>query len=174
MESIILNINPQFIGESKSLIIEYLPMVISIYAIWVSYNTHIYANQLNIKTIFYGKIFDEFLLEKIPNSILKVQYLKSMYIDEGDIFESTMEQLYAKIHYFKFRDIKFYDLLIAKIEEIDDFNTKNHKTKMIKANFDNKKTELDKKIIELYQIIEKEYIQKDSFFKKLVLFKNKW
>lgn len=104
-----------------------MEMILSIIAILVSIISFICTfyqankhNTINLKSRFYEKIFDEYLTEKIPEAVLKLNYnnITHRLTDANDI-RDILSDLKRDSLFFKYSDIKFYNELVKLINRLE-------------------------------------------------------
>ena len=78
-------------------------------------------NKVNLQSVYYQQIFEDYLLNDIPRKITYIDFG-----DEGKLNEDyrqltiTLMEMLEKCLYFKFANKKFYDRLKDLISELDD------------------------------------------------------
>ena len=78
-------------------------------------------NKVNLQSVYYQQIFEDYLLNDIPRKITYIDF-----DDEGKLNEDyrqltiTLMEMLEKCLYFKFANKKFYDRLKDLISELDD------------------------------------------------------
>lgn len=107
------------VTEFFSVIISGAAFLVSIISAWVTYKQNQKLSSLNMQSRYYEKIFDEFLITKIPNGR---QYLK--YLDNGSFIGAeklieTLSDLKTKSLYFKYHNESFYNELCTLIEKLE-------------------------------------------------------
>lgn len=147
--------NSFFNIEIVTLLISIVAIVISIAAI----KNDKKCNELNLKAIFYNKIFDDFLLEKIPEAILGVEYKDGKFKDSKNL-DDAIVSLSEKIIYFKYRELEFYNKLNRLICSIDDLLVQFDEIDMGQEDYTRIKNELEGHIKELYTMVENCYVGK--------------
>lgn len=137
--------------------VAWLSFIFALLSFIISIKVGAKTNKQNLNAIYFNNIFDEFLIEKIPESLEKVKHVNNKFIVENDMLDDIMTDLLRKIIFFKYKNKKFYIKLKFKIWEIDDFLANNYCVTCSVTEFNKIKDTLEKKVTKLYEVIEKEY-----------------
>ena len=134
-----------------------ISLITSIISLIISTIVSKKINRQNLNAVYFNKIFDSILIDELPKSLEKIRYINSTFVDDNDSLENTITNLYDKITFFKYKNLKFYKLLEAKIIIVDDFLVQYHGFMCTQREFKKFKDEIDSSVREIYYLIEKEY-----------------
>lgn len=106
-------------GSSLELILSTIAIVISLLAIAFEFFGNQRINRINLEAKFYEDIFDDFLVDKLPNARNKLVYNNNI-ISGADTLIDVLNELRRKSIFFKYRDVKFYDELVELLHNFED------------------------------------------------------
>ena len=116
-------------------------------------------NKINMKAGYYNKIFDSYLIEKIPMSY-RYLIFKDNKLSDSDKISDVLSDLLKDILYFKCADRKFYEVLKKSIEEIEDYILECGNRQFIQDEQGKVFENIQEKLENLYAIINNSYIGK--------------
>lgn len=144
------------VTELAPTIIAGIALIISIISIIITYKQNQKLSALNMQSRYYEKIFDEYLINKIPKGRKYLKYLDDGSFTGANKLIDTLSDLKNESLYFKYHNEEFYDDLVNLIETLEkiltDFSNSSEKDQ------DRQYKNLDKiksKIVDIYQLIYK-------------------
>lgn len=103
-----------------AIIISVIAILASVICAVIAFIQNYKINKINMKAGYYNKIFDSYLIEKIPMSY-RYLIFKDNKLSDSDKISDVLSDLLKDILYFKCADRKFYEVLKKSIEEIEDY-----------------------------------------------------
>lgn len=143
-------------------IISIIASLVALFLSVVFYLGQQQTNKINLNSLFHDKIFDEILLNKLPNAVFSISHLGGKFVDENHKLDDAIMELKKRIIFFKFKDESFYDSLFEQIITIDDFLVDYSDRSMNIDVFNRKCQQLEEKTQILYKIVEKHHLTGES------------
>lgn len=116
------------------------------------------VNKINLKSSVCEKIFDEYLIKEIPNARRFISFDKMGKFIGADKLVKTIKSLIKDSLYFRYNDRKFYDILIQKLEELENTIVNNIDKRIDNIKQNDLTNDIEKLIGEVYEIIENKKI----------------
>ena len=138
--------------EVITIIISIIALIISIASIHQN-NKH---THLNLQSRYFEKIFDEYLIKKLPISRQYIQYINSRLVDANRLID-TLDEMKKSSLYFKYNNENFYKELASKIDHLTSYLTDSSNRTLDSDEYSEVNMEVKKRIEEIYQIIHKNY-----------------
>jgi len=158
--------NQKTSGSNIELILSIIAIIISLMAIAFEFLGNQRINRINLEAKFYENIYEEFLLNELPNARNKLVYNNNI-VSGADTLIDVLNDMRRKSLFFKYRDFKFYEEIYDLLQELE-----NELVKKSDKNLDSdefcKFTEYVKlKMEEIYSVIINKYTGRISInFKK--------
>jgi len=139
--------------DLASLIISIAAFLVSIIAIIVTFCQNKSITTLNLQSRYFEKIFDKYLIEKIPKARTYIQYINNRLVDADKLID-VLDNVKSDSLYFKYNNNKFYESLKSNIDDLGKFLSEcsNIDESDQDKQADNIK-EIGNKITNIYQII---------------------
>lgn len=144
---------------------EFAALIVSIISILLSFAVTawqiiitIKVNKINLKSSVCEKIFDEYLIKEIPNARRFISFDKMGKFIGADKLVKTIKSLIKDSLYFRYNDRKFYDILIQKLEELENTIVNNIDKRIDNIKQNDLTNDIEKLIGEVYEIIENKKI----------------
>lgn len=144
---------------------ELAALIVSIISILISFAVTawqiiitIKVNKINLKSSVCEKIFDEYLIKEIPNARRFISFDKMGKFIGADKLVKTIKSLIKDSLYFRYNDRKFYDILIQKLEELENTIVNNIDKRIDNIKQNDLTNDIEKLIGEVYEIIENKKI----------------
>lgn len=142
-------------GPDWSNVLALMAIIISIITAFLEWRRWRKDKKTGLEMEYYKTVFDEFLLEMIPQEREFVAYTVENRLDRKyKDFGKCLSDLKKKALFFKYHNLEFYRLLCSRLEELDEMlvieaGKKNvGKEEQIKFLF-----KLDGRIRDLYEVI---------------------
>lgn len=145
--------------EICALILSIISFVATIIIAILQIRTSIKINNINLNSNICEKIFDEYLISKIPFYRRQLKFNGRGVLTGGVEFNEIIVEMKKNSLYFKYHDEKFYDKLTKKLTELEDYVTLL--LEKIKDSTEQSQVfnEIDNKIKEIYSIINNKKIK---------------
>ena len=101
------------------MVLSIIAIVISVIAIGFEFFGSQRINRINLEAKFYEEIYNEFLLEKIPNARNKLTYNNNIISGTEDLID-VLNDIRRKSLFFKYRDEKYYGNLCKHLQDFED------------------------------------------------------
>lgn len=144
---------------------ELAALIVSIISIFISFAVTawqiiitIKVNKINLKSSVCEKIFDEYLIKEIPNARRFISFDKMGKFIGADKLVKTIKSLIKDSLYFRYNDRKFYDILIQKLEELENTIVNNIDKRIDNIKQNDLTNDIEKLIGDVYEIIENKKI----------------
>lgn len=105
-----------------SLIFAIISTVISVVSIVITFFQNQKINSSSLKSRYFEKIFDEYLIKKIPEARKYAKYNNDK-LDGANHLIDTMDELKKDSLYFEYSNKEFYEKLKKRIDELGVFLT---------------------------------------------------
>ena len=142
-----------------AIIISVIAILASVICAVIAFIQNYKINKINMKAGYYNKIFDSYLIEKIPMSY-RYMIFKDNKLYDSDKISDVLSDLIKYIFYFKCADRKFYEVLKKSIEEIEDYILECGNRQFIQDEQGKVFENIQEKLENLYAIINNSYIGK--------------
>ncbi len=142
-----------------AIIISLIAILASVICAVIAFIQNYKINKINMKAGYYNKIFDSYLIEKIPMSY-RYLIFKDNKLSDSDKISDVLSDLLKDILYFKCADRKFYEVLKKSIEEIEDYILECGNRQFIQDEQGKVFENIQEKLENLYAIINNSYIGK--------------
>ena len=142
-----------------AIIISVIAILASVICAVIAFIQNYKINKINMKAGYYNKIFDSYLIEKIPMSY-RYLIFKDNKLSDSDKISDVLSDLLKDILYFKCTDRKFYEVLKKSIEEIEDYILECGNRQFIQDEQGKVFENIQEKLENLYAIINNSYIGK--------------
>lgn len=110
----------EIILSTIAIIVSIISIIVSAITAFVAYRQNVKLNRINMKARYYEKIFDEYLIKKIPQARKYLRFDKNRLVDSQQLSEALSALLNDSL-YFKYDDREFYKKLKQLIQEIEDY-----------------------------------------------------
>lgn len=124
---------------------ELASLIIAIISLVISFFQNKKINSLNLQSRYFEKIFDEYLIKKIPESRKYIKYHNDRLVDADRLIDTT-DELKKDSLYFKYSNKEFYEKLKKNIDDLGVFLT---------ACSNRNESDLDQQVKNLLEIGEK-------------------
>lgn len=111
-------------------------------------------NKINIQSTICEKIFDDFLISRIPQGRKFIKFDEHGKFTGGEKLNKVIVDMKKESLYFMYNDKAFYDSLEAKLTEIEDYITGLMGKQYDSINQPSIYNKLDKLINDVYDIIQ--------------------
>jgi len=101
------------------LILSIIAIVISLLAIAFEFLGNQRINRINLEANFYEKIYNEFLINDLPNARNKLVYNNNIVTGVETLID-ILNDVRRKSLFFKYRDEKFYNKLCSLLQGLED------------------------------------------------------
>lgn len=101
---------------------ELASLIIAIISLVISFFQNKKINSLNLQSRYFEKIFDEYLIKKIPESRKYIKYHNDRLVDADRLIDTT-DELKKDSLYFKYSNKEFYEKLKKNIDDLGVFLT---------------------------------------------------
>lgn len=101
---------------------ELASLIIAIISLVISFFQNRKINSLNLQSRYFEKIFDEYLIKKIPESRKYIKYHNDRLVDADRLIDTT-DELKKDSLYFKYSNKDFYEKLKKNIDDLGVFLT---------------------------------------------------
>lgn len=102
-------------------IIAILAIIISIYTCNSQISFAKTNSVKNLESIYFNAIFKDILIYKIPKAQKKIYINESGKIQDDSDFIKLLNEIRNKSLYFKYTDKDFYDRLVKKLQDLEDY-----------------------------------------------------
>lgn len=102
-------------------IIALLAIIISIYTCNSQISFAKTNSVKNLESIYFNAIFKDILIYKIPKAQKKIYINESGKIQDDSDFIKLLNEIRNKSLYFKYTDKDFYDRLVKKLQDLEDY-----------------------------------------------------
>lgn len=102
-------------------IIAILAIIISIYTCNSQISFAKTNSVKNLESIYFNAIFKNILIYKIPKAQKKIYINESGKIQDDSDFIKLLNEIRNKSLYFKYTDKDFYDRLVKKLQDLEDY-----------------------------------------------------
>ena len=140
-----------------AIIISVIAILASVICAVITFIQNYKINKINMKARYYNKIFDSYLIEKIPMSY-RYLIFRDNKLSDSDKISDVLSDLLKDILYFKCADRKFYEVLKKSIEEIEDYILECGNRQFIQDEQGKVFENIQEKLENLYAIINNSYI----------------
>ena len=124
---------------------ELASLIIAIISLVISFFQNKKINSLNLQSRYFEKIFDEYLIKKIPESRKYIKSHNDRLVDADRLIDTT-DELKKDSLYFKYSNKEFYEKLKKNIDDLGVFLT---------ACSNRNESDLDQQVKNLLEIGEK-------------------
>ncbi len=140
---------------------ELAALIVSIISILLSFAVtawqiaiSIKVNKINLKSSVCEKIFDNYLIQRIPDARRFISFDKMGKFVGADKLIETIKSLIKDSLYFRYNDRKFYDELTEKLENLENVIVDNMDKKIDNIKQNDLTNNIEKLIADVYEIIE--------------------
>lgn len=110
----------EVIISTIAIVVSVISIIVSAIAAHVANKQNLRLNRINMKARYYEKIFDEYLIRKIPQARKYLRFDKNRLVDSQQLSD-VLSTLLNDSLYFKYDDKEFYQKLRHMIQEIEDY-----------------------------------------------------
>ena len=142
-----------------AIVLSALSIISSIICFIITFLQNKKINKINMNARIYSKIFDEFLIERIPKARTYLRFESNKLVD-SDQLSDTLADLLNTILYFRYADKKFYELLHSQIQDIEDFVLECGNKQFVQEEQGRVFDQIQEKLEKLYKIVNDNYIGK--------------
>lgn len=103
---------------TPEVIVSIIALIISIIAIALELYGAQRINIINLKSSFYTKIYDDYLINKIPVARRKILYNNNCVSNVDDLVKQLNDMRRSSL-FFKYSDKNFYDGLVKKLQKLE-------------------------------------------------------
>lgn len=145
--------------EILAIVLSTLSLIASIaLTVWNIFTTK-KLNKVNLKSGVCEKIFDEYLITKIPQARKFAQFDGKNIFIGGGVLQEVLQDMQRSALYFKYADKDFYNNLRKEIRKLEDFIVNN-----IDKHFDSTEqpeiyNQIDSSIKTIYKLIESKKVR---------------
>ena len=150
-------------GFTPEVIVSIIAVVISIIAIGFELFGAQRINIINLKSSFYSKIYDDYLMYKIPSARNKILYNDNCVSQTDDLID-LLNEMRRNSLFFKYSDKKFYNGLVEKLQKLENELVTKCDKKLEHDEFCKFNESLNNQLDDIYEYILVEYTGK--VFKK--------
>lgn len=121
MQMICLSVTEVMQSTTKinlELVLSIIAIVISIITIFIEFCGNQRVNRINLEANFYEKIYNEFLIDKIPNARNAIVYNNNK-VSGADELIDVLNDMRRKSLFFKYKEEKFYNTLCKKLQDLE-------------------------------------------------------
>lgn len=104
--------------------------VAAIHAI-IDYYLMKHANQFQTRTGYYNKIFDDYLIKRIPDARKYIRFDENDKLADSKVLISALDDMMNDAVYFKYNNCDFYERLKKQVIEFADFISKYSNEKVV-------------------------------------------
>ena len=141
--------------EIASLLLSIFAIVVSICTAICEYKTNKYMANKGLEATYYQKIFDDFLINRIPEGRKKLVF--NYKLENADFLVNSLSVLKRKIIYFRYRDKDFYSILNKQITKLEDYLVTVNNQEIDSIAITDILIRIDGYIDKLYEIIFQNY-----------------
>lgn len=141
------------------LVLSIIAIVISVIAIGFEFFGSQRINRINLEAKFYEEIYNEFLLEKIPNARNKLTYNNNILSGTEDLID-VLNDIRRKSLFFKYRDEKYYENLCKHLQDFEDELVQKSDVSLDNEQFCKFTKYVNDSLEEIYNIIISKYTGK--------------
>lgn len=95
-----------------------IAIVISVITIFIEFYGNQRVNRINLEANFYEKIYNEFLINKIPNARNAITYNNNIVSGVDELID-VLNDMRRKSLFFKYKEEKFYNILCKKLQDLE-------------------------------------------------------
>lgn len=142
-----------------------IAIVISVITIGFEFFGGQRINRINLEAHFFEIIYNEYLLEKLPNARNKVVYNNHMVTGTEELVD-VLNNIRRNSIFFKYRDKKFYDNVCNHLQNFEDELVKKSDRKLEEEQYIDFVKCLNNSLEEIYDIIITKYTGKIKSYKR--------
>lgn len=146
-------------GITLELALSVIAIVISIITIFIEFYGNQRVNRINLEANFYEKIYNDFLIEQIPNARNAIVY-NNHIVSGVDILIDVLNDMRRKSLFFKYKEEKFYTNLCTKLQELENELVKKSDIELDNDDYCKFVEYIKKSLEEVYDIILCKYTGK--------------
>lgn len=140
--------------------------ILSIFSLIVSTTTTIWQiysntknNRINLKSNVCEKIYDEYLIKKIPETRKFIQIDKEGNFIGAEQLKDTIVNMIKDSLYFRYNDESFFRSIEEKLQSLEDLLVDNINKKIDSIKYCDIINNIENKIREIYKLIEEKKIK---------------
>lgn len=141
------------------LVLSIIAIVISVITIFIEFYGNQRVNRINLEANFYEKIYNDFLIDKIPNARNAIAYNNNI-VSGADELIDVLNDMRRKSLFFKYKEEKFYNELCKKLQELENELVKKSDMELDNDNFCQFVENIKKALEEIYDIVLCKYTGK--------------
>lgn len=111
----------EIILSTIAIVVSIISIIVSAITAFVAYRQNVKLNRINMKARYYEKIFDEYLIKKIPQARKYLRFDNNNRLVDSQQLSEALSALLNDSLYFKYDDREFYKKLKQFIQEIEDY-----------------------------------------------------
>lgn len=112
-------LNQNSVNTNWELVLSIVAIIISLIAIVFELLGNQRINSINLEARFYEKIYEDFLLDQLPNARNRMVYNNNL-VTGADGLIDVLNDMRRKSLFFKYKDSKFYADLCRLLQQIED------------------------------------------------------
>lgn len=136
-------------------IIAILAIIISIYTCNSQISFAKTNSVKNLESIYFNAIFKDILIYKIPKAQKKIYINESGKIQDDSDFIKLLNEIRNKSLYFKYTDKDFYDRLVKKLQDLEDYIVNRGNKQILDRNIFLQS--INEKVEDLYRLLIEYY-----------------
>lgn len=118
------------ITDVISCVFSFLAIIVSIIAIVMSNSVEKKVMKISINEKYYSKVFDDYLLYKIPDSRDKLEFIDGKLLGTNE-FGMLIDGMVRAAGYFKYQNEVFFKMFYEMASYLEDYLTECSKKKII-------------------------------------------
>ena len=132
-----------------AVVASFISIVVAIVCAVITFIQNRKINDVNIKAKYFEKIFDPYLIDKIPQARKYLRFENNRLVD-GNELSNVLSELMNAALYFRYDNINFYKQLKESVRELDDYIMNN-------GNIESEQEEQGQVFLEIQRKLEKLY-----------------
>lgn len=100
------------------LLLSIIAIIISVITILIEFYGNQRVNRINLEANFFEKIYNDFLVEIIPNARNEIVYNNNV-VSGVETLIDVLNDMRRKSLFFKYKEEKFYNRLCSKLQELE-------------------------------------------------------
>lgn len=101
------------------MVLSLIAIIISLVAIAFEFFGNQRINRVNLRSIYYEKIYNDFLVTKIPEARNKLIYNNNNVSNTDELID-VLNDMRRKSLFFKYQDEKFYKRICSMLQNLED------------------------------------------------------
>lgn len=134
------------------LVLSIIAIVISVITIFIEFYGNQRVNRINLEANFYKKIYNEFLIDKIPNARNAIVYNNNI-VSGADELIDVLNDMRRKSLFFKYKEEKFYNTICKKMQDLENELVKKSDLELDSDDYCKFVEYIKKALEEIYDII---------------------